>query len=60
MSKPLRAIVVTGLVVGAALTALGVLANWRPALDIVNNGLPFLAVGCVALLALAFADGDRR
>jgi len=37
MSKPLRAIVAAGLVVGVALLALCVLANWYPPLDIVND-----------------------
>ncbi len=60
MSKPLRAIVATGLVVGVALLALCVLANWCPPLDIVNDGLPFLAAGSVALLALAFTTGSRK
>jgi endonuclease/exonuclease/phosphatase (EEP) superfamily protein YafD len=59
MSKILRVIVAACVVLGAALTALGVLANWYPALDIVNNGLPFLAAGALALLALAFATGAR-
>jgi endonuclease/exonuclease/phosphatase (EEP) superfamily protein YafD len=59
MSRLLRAIVVTGLAAGTVLTAIGVLAYWRTALDIVNNGLPLLTVGCVALLGLAFADGKR-
>jgi len=60
MSKILRVIVAACLALGAALTALGVLANWYPALDIVNDGLPFLATGALALLALAFATRGRR
>ncbi|HUU66697.1 MAG TPA: endonuclease/exonuclease/phosphatase family protein [Methyloceanibacter sp.] len=59
MSRLVRAIVVTGLAAAAALTAIGVLAYWRTALDIVNNGLPVLTVGCLALLGLAFATGKR-
>jgi endonuclease/exonuclease/phosphatase (EEP) superfamily protein YafD len=59
MSKLLRVIVVAGLVASALLTAAGLLAYWRPALDIVNNGLPFLAVGCLALLGLALAARNR-
>ncbi len=55
MSNPLKALVVTGLCLGTLTTALGVLANWWPALDIINNGLPFLATGCLALLGLADA-----
>ena len=60
MSQLLRVIVVLGLVLGAALLALGVLARWYPALDVVNNGLPFLAVGGVVLLALSFAIRCRQ
>lgn len=52
--------VAAGLIAGALLTAVGVLAYWRTALDIVNNGLPILTVGCLALLSLAFAVGKRR
>jgi len=59
MSKVLRVIVAAGLVLGVVLTALGVLANWDPTLDIVNDGLPFLAAGVLALLALAFATRVR-
>lgn len=59
MSHQLKALVVAGLYLGAFLTALGILANWWPALDIVNNGLPFLATGCLALLGLAFAARSR-
>jgi endonuclease/exonuclease/phosphatase (EEP) superfamily protein YafD len=60
MSKLLRAIVAAGLVVGVALLALCVLANWYPPLDIVNDGLPFMAVGAIVLVALAFATGSRK
>ncbi len=59
MSKVLKAVVVAGLVAGTALTALGMLATWYPAFDIVNNGLPFLAAGVLALLALAFVTRVR-
>jgi endonuclease/exonuclease/phosphatase (EEP) superfamily protein YafD len=59
MLKILKAAVIASLVLGAALLALGVLARWYPALDIINNGLPVLAVGGIALLALAFAVQNR-
>jgi len=59
MSKALRVIVAACLISGAALTALCVLANRFPPLDIINDGLPFLAVGALALLALAFAVRSR-
>ena len=45
MSAWLRMVVALGLVLGAVLTALGWLAQWLPALDLVNNGLPALAAG---------------
>ena len=59
MSKLLRAIVAAGLIAGATLAALGVLANRFPGLDIINNGLPVLALASIALLALAFATRVR-
>jgi hypothetical protein len=56
MPSVLKALVKAGLVIGAVLTLIGLMARWFPALDIVNNGLPFLLAGTliVALLA-AFA-----
>jgi len=59
MSKVLRAIVAAGLLAGALVTATGLIAYWRTALDVVNNGLPFLAAGLLALVALAWATGRR-
>ena len=53
----LRDIVAAGLVVCTALITLGILANWVPALDVVNDGFPFLAAGALALLALALFTG---
>jgi endonuclease/exonuclease/phosphatase (EEP) superfamily protein YafD len=49
----LRAIAAAGIVFGALLTALGLLAPWWPALDIVNNGIPYLVAGGFILLGLA-------
>jgi endonuclease/exonuclease/phosphatase (EEP) superfamily protein YafD len=60
MSAWLRMVGALGLVLGAVLTALGWLAQWLPALDLVNNGLPALAAGCVVLLALALVTRDWR
>jgi endonuclease/exonuclease/phosphatase (EEP) superfamily protein YafD len=36
------------------------LTQWRPALDIVNNGLPFVAAGAVLILGLAAFVRDWR
>jgi endonuclease/exonuclease/phosphatase (EEP) superfamily protein YafD len=58
-SKSLKALTATGLAIGVVVTVLGIIAYWRPSLDIVNNGLPVLAVACLALLGLAFATGAR-
>lgn len=49
----LRRLVVAGLLLGALLTGLGLLASWRPVLDIVNNGLPFLILGALVVFGLA-------
>ena len=49
----LRAITAAGIVAGALLSAAGLLAPWWPALDIVNNGVPYLLAGALILLGLA-------
>ena len=49
----LKGLIVAGVVVGAMLTAMGLLASSWPLLDIVNNGLPFLVAGTLLLLVLA-------
>ena len=59
MAKQLTVLVVAGLCFGSIATALGILANWWPALDLINNGLPFLATGCLAVLGLAIATRAR-
>lgn len=56
----LRMLVGAGLALGMALTGLGWLAQWWPALDLVNNGLPALAAGAVALFLLALITRDWR
>ncbi len=53
MPFALKALAKAGLVVGATLTLIGLLARWFPALDIVNNGLPFLLVGTLIVAILA-------
>ena len=60
MMKFVQATVVAGLLGCALLVVLGLLAHLYRALDIVNNGLPFLAAGAAALLVLAFVTGPRR
>ena len=53
MSFVVKPLATAGLVIGAILTLLGLLARWFPALDIVNNGLPFLLAGTLFVLILA-------
>src|SRR5512143_3928832 len=53
MPFALKALAKAGLVIGAILTLIGLLARWFPALDIVNNGLPFLLAGTLIVLILA-------
>jgi endonuclease/exonuclease/phosphatase (EEP) superfamily protein YafD len=45
---------------GALLTTLGLLASWQPALDIVNNGIPYLLAGSLLVFGLACIARDRR
>jgi endonuclease/exonuclease/phosphatase (EEP) superfamily protein YafD len=56
----LKRLIIAGVAVGAGLTALGLLADLWPPLDIVNNGLPFLAAGASILVILAALARDRR
>jgi endonuclease/exonuclease/phosphatase (EEP) superfamily protein YafD len=49
-----------GLAFGAVLTGLGWLAQWWPALDLINNGLPLLAAGTIVLFGLALLVRDWR
>jgi endonuclease/exonuclease/phosphatase (EEP) superfamily protein YafD len=51
---------VVGAFLAAFLTGLGLLAHWWPALDIVNNGLPYIAAGAAVLLCLAALTRDWR
>jgi endonuclease/exonuclease/phosphatase (EEP) superfamily protein YafD len=60
MKAWLKGVTVAGLLLGAGLTLLGVLARWWPALDLVNNGLLFVTVGAIALLCLALAAHNWR
>ena len=60
MIEWLRVLVGVGIPVGFALTGLGGLAQWWPALDLVNNGLPVLAAGAIALCTLAVVTRDWR
>ena len=56
----LKGLVVAGLLVGAGLTLLGLLARRWPALDIVNNGLLFITAGAILLLGFAALARDWR
>jgi len=60
MTAWLRMLVWFGLLLGAVLTGLGWFAQWLPQLDLVNNGLPALAAGCLLLLVLALVLRDVR
>jgi endonuclease/exonuclease/phosphatase (EEP) superfamily protein YafD len=53
MPSVLKALVKAGLVIGAVLTLIGLMARWFPALGIVNNGLPFLLAGTLIVALLA-------
>jgi hypothetical protein len=50
-----KALAKAGLTISAAVTLIGLFARWFPALDIVNNGLPFLLAGTVIVVVLATA-----
>ena len=60
MIEWLRVLVGVGIALGLAVTGLGRLAQWWPALDLVNNGLPALAAGAIALCVLAVVTRDWR
>ncbi len=55
MPSLVKTLAKAGLAIGAGLTLLGLAARWIPALDIVNNGLPFLIAGIFVVIALAAA-----
>ena len=55
MPFALKALAKAGLVLGAIVTLIGLLARWFPALDIVNNGLPFLLAFTLIVASLAAA-----
>ncbi|MGH6833593.1 MAG: endonuclease/exonuclease/phosphatase family protein [Methyloceanibacter sp.] len=60
MTSWLKGLIVAGVVLGASLIVLGLLARWWPVLDIVNNTLPFVAAGAVLILGLAAFTRDWR
>jgi len=60
MTSWLKVLIVAGIILGASLTGLGWFAHWWPALDIVNNGLPFVAAAAVLVLGLAAFARDWR
>jgi endonuclease/exonuclease/phosphatase (EEP) superfamily protein YafD len=56
----LKGLSVAGVLLGASLTGLGLLTQWWPVLDIVNNGLPYLATGALLVLGAAAVTRDWR
>jgi len=56
----LKGLSVAGVLLGASLTGLGLLTQCWPALDIVNNGLPFVTTGALLVLGLAAFTRDWR
>jgi len=56
----LKGLSVAGVLLAASLAGLGLLTQCWPALDIVNNGLPFVAVGALLVLGLAAFTRDWR
>ncbi|MFO7477503.1 MAG: endonuclease/exonuclease/phosphatase family protein [Methyloceanibacter sp.] len=60
MTFKLKALAALALAAGLAWTVLGRLEPLWPALDIVNNGLPFLLAGLLAVLLLAAFARDWR
>lgn len=60
MKSWLKGLIVAGLVLGAGFTVLGLLARWWSPLDLVNDGLPFTALGAIVLLVLAAATRGWR
>ncbi|ODR99179.1 hypothetical protein AUC68_03925 [Methyloceanibacter methanicus] len=59
ISKLLNAAIIAGCLFAAAALVAGVLADAYPALDIVNNGLPFLVAGLAVLLLLSLVLRSR-
>lgn len=59
ISKLLNAAIIAGCLFAAAMLAAGVMAADYPALDIVNNGLPFLAMGLLVLLIASLGLRSR-
>jgi endonuclease/exonuclease/phosphatase (EEP) superfamily protein YafD len=55
MPSLVKALAKAGLAISAAVTLIGLFARWFRALDIVNNGLPFLLAGTVIVVVLATA-----
>ena len=55
-----KGLIVAGILIGALLTLLGLLAHWWPALDMLNNGLPIVAAAAVLLFGLAANTRDWR
>ena len=60
MIEWLRLLVGMGIALGLVLTGFGWLAQWWPALDLVNNALPALAAATIVLFLLALVTRDWR
>jgi len=59
ISKLLNAAIIAGCLFAAAALVAGVMADAYPILDIVNNGLPFLAAGLLVLFLLSLVLRSR-
>lgn len=60
LSSSSRPLVIAGIAAGLTLTVFAWLANWWPALDVINNGLPLLGAGAVLVLLLALITRSWR
>jgi endonuclease/exonuclease/phosphatase (EEP) superfamily protein YafD len=55
----LEVLTLAGLVIGAALTVLGLFAPWNPWLELVNQGRMLVLIGAVAVIGFAMLTGNR-
>jgi endonuclease/exonuclease/phosphatase (EEP) superfamily protein YafD len=59
MRKFLQIVAIAGFAAALALSVLGLAAAWFPALDMINDGLPFTILGCIVVFALVYLVGLR-